>query len=317
MKYIVVSNNNDKQIMYQTSTGINCIGLALDRDGNDIEYHSIYQDFSVILSSKPDIAIVSINDVSRCHRLVKLLQMCGIKIVGYADGVSRKLEFLGLDLCGKYLDILSMIDFVLVNNFDNAEYLELFMDNAKILNIGMPINREFVLTSYHNSPHEREEGLVWQGYISEYRVHHNTLMQLAITQNLGLGSLLVTEQAGNAKVLQAKLFDMGFYRATVYEPIAPKDFLALYLARCSMAMYCPQRASLGRTAAECAVIGIPCIGTGSYFQEKLFPGLMFKEVFNLATITESIINGYDYKAKETDMYHPENWYNTFVEAIGQ
>lgn len=322
MKFAYVSIYSNVISAHWIGSGCNCMALPLLQAGHEVDYHSIKAELSTIAGDY-DVYVISVNDIKKVSDLVNTIKPSGAKIVAFTDGVSQRFEYIRLDMAVKARAIFEVSDVIITNSLANYYYFQTWY-GEKVKCVGLPVNIDFIAKIFGQSNVIPEDNLVWQGYFSDFRPHHNTLYQIQIAQQLGLRSLLTTDTRDEdyASQVQEMLHDMGLISVEVYRAASPDGFLGGYLKRCSYAMYFPQRPSLGRTPAECAVVGIPCLGTRNYFQEELFPDLTFDRLCDgISDKLVKLIREKDYRdevlayaRKRVELYRPDVWYKKFEEA---
>jgi len=126
-----------------------------------------------------------------------------------------------------------------------------------------------------------------------YRPHHDILVIAKLLEDIGLTPILAAIKLTNFdRKYVASVKRLVLKRTEIVGTFSPREFLIKILSQCNLATYFTTRASLGRTAAECAVVGIPCLGCRDYFQQKLWPDLSMDYV-NLGLIKDyiNLLNG--------------------------
>lgn len=290
MKFCVINHYSDEGAVQTVSTGISAIGQSLCFGGNEVEHRGILgvsEDLDWwkenLKDQSYDAVIITSAYVKRCYEIVKVFKDANpnIHLVVFADGVYGRLDWDAVpekkpilyDILNNYADI------ILTNSYDNMSYYKEWFGN-KVICPGFPVNIESIKKFYNfGYSVAKRKDKVWAGYWC-YRPHHDILVILKLLQNLGLNSIVaglgMTEYASQYQNIfkGLELNNVELVKATT-----PREYLIKILSQCNLATYFTTRASLGRTAAECAVVGIPCIGVRDFFQQVLWKELSMKYVY--------------------------------------
>lgn len=328
MRFIFLGAADNNGAMLNISTGINSIGLPLVQADHEVEYRRLNVDLDEagIIPTHYDVALVVVGEPRASLPKIKTFKEAGVKVVAITDGVAQYLECRHNNRCVGLLESLRLADVVLVNSSASEYYYKTFLeDSDKVHSIGFPIQRDWILEIANPYEKVRDNTMVYQGFSPIGRQYHNGWYQLQVAQNLGYTSVVTALNDKEMAILDDILPQMYTGKIIWKEHVSPGKFLDETLSSCGLAMYFPQRPSLGRTAAECAVLGIPCFGTRSYFQEELFPMLAFDELSNdIPRVIYEVMNNDSLRQRICDdaivaveSYLPDNYYLTFMRAIGE
>ncbi len=298
MKFCVINHYNDDSAIQTVSTGISAIGQSLCFGGNKVEHRGILgvsEDLDWwkenLKDQSYDAVIITSAYVKRCYEILKVFRDAdsNLRTIVFADGVYGRLDW---DAVPEKKPILYNIlkdytDIILTNSFNNQSYYREWFGN-KVICPGFPVNIKSIKKFYNfGTTINKQSNKVWSGYWC-YRPHHDILVILKLLQNLGLEPIVaglgMTEYA---EQYQSTFKDLELDSVELVKAVTPREFLIKILSQCNLATYFTTRASLGRTAAECAVVGIPCIGTRDFFQQRLWPDLSMNWV-NLNEIKATI-----------------------------
>lgn len=325
MKILIVNVHNNDGPLDFVNTGFSAIGLSLT--DHDIKYRNIFDVADNLqadyYSDENDIVIIGITDIDATLKVAEFFRQEGSRIVVFEDGRFDKIDYLHLAGRVNYYKIVNDIaDIVLVNSLPNHHCLGELVGYDKVRNVGFPVNIDLIEKAYNNSDVEQELDLIWQG---NYGLPHlyTTMLCVKIAQNLGYRSLVTSFMEQDVEFHKSIFADIGWDSVELCKPLMPEQYILQYLSRCAFAIYAPVRASLARVAAESAVIGIPSIGTPSYFQERLFPDLTipYLDISLLKAMIEKLADDsfvFDVlaRAKErVEAYRPETFEPILLDAI--
>lgn len=324
MKFAFVNWYN-KNPGEEVITGISAIGQSLCYGGNEVVYISrnrVKEDIEPLRREECDVLVLGLADIPTC---LNIIETCGIgRIAVFADGVYGQMEYRTYADRVLYAKILDRADVVIVNSDASEMYIREWVggNTRKVLNIGFPVNIRLVERAYSTNDIPQEPRTVWQGYF-DMRVHHDTTLCCKMFHDMAWKSLVVGigEYNGAAKTM---FRNMGMDSIEVLNAISPVEFLSTSFKRCSLSLYFPVRPSLGRSAAECAVVGIPSIGTESFFQKEFFPELTMSRI-DPDRIRE-LVRGLDsdpkfkrdvlaYAREKVEQYEPERFSQLLVPAM--
>lgn len=322
MKIAVINLHNVEGPVEYVNAGISAIGSAIEMSGDTVTNYrnvDVMDDIDNILAQQYDAFIISLTDVSVIEPIFYRIHEVNPRIIMFLDGVDGTFDHKGLENLAVAYRMLQQSNAILVNSYANYLYMLEFLPKNKVHNIGLPVRVKYIIEHYKKLSIPQEPDLVWCGYIS-WRPHHNVLLALKVVNSLGLRGLVVPLECN--KNVVAKILNTLGIKAVVEDAVDPPSYISKILKRCSLAVVCTTRESIGRTAAECAVVGIPCVGTRSYFQEELFPSLTRTRMYphtlrNLikSVCTEDMSAVLVHARKKVNAYTPSNYRNKLVKIL--
>lgn len=300
MKMCAINLYDYPEADYRGHVGSVCITQAFDAAGWETKNYCRFGiDNRVDEIVAEDFDVVYMNITNPIEPLLCVIDALShkTKVLTYTDGLADHLEYFMFDQRPKYIEIMNKSNLVLSTSDEAKRYLEQWT-STKIESIGSVVNYKLITDGVKSGKYEREEDLVLCGYLY-HRPDRSTMHAIKVCKNLHLRALLV--QFDEKYKYEEILCDMGLDNVVIVKATAQKQYLNNILSRASYSMFLPTRATLGRTAAECACIGIPSIGTPSYFQSRMFPNFTINSIYDTEDMLRFVSSSYSNHAVQSEL----------------
>lgn len=277
MKLALVNMFDKDGPVTNLNAGIGTLAMSMAIGGNEVKCYSLNTASSnpeMVADEHFDAVVISVTNARLSRLVFDALRKANTRIVLFTDGIYGKLEYATQADKAPFFKLYNEADAILANSDMNYWYWQEMVDDpGRVYLIGTPINEQYIQLAWGRSGFGKEYDLVWLGYWAD-RCFQDLFIVAKIVENLGLRSMAAGLSYNQlAKYYNEAIESVGISSLEILKDIAPFNYLSEYLRKVFVSLYFPGRASLGRAAAECAVVGVPSIGTPSYFQVRLFPRL--------------------------------------------